>query len=81
MGFSNNDFSYKEEIYLLENYFENKINDKLLLQYNSLKCASLLRETMWSMVSELTSKIDFNYAEYTEENLSKFNQAFKNLDI
>ena len=36
---------------------------------------------MWSMVSELTSKIDFNYAEYTEENLSKFNQAFKNLDI
>ena len=78
---SNNDFSYKEEIYLLENYFENKINDKLLLQYNSLKCASLLRETMWSMVSELTSKIEFNYAEYTEENLSKFNQAFKNLDI
>ena len=78
---SNNDFSYKEEIYLLENYFENKINDKLLLQYNSLKCASLLRETMWSMVSELTSKIDFNYAEYTEENLSKFYQAFKNLDI
>jgi len=78
---SNNDFSYKEEIYLLENYFENKINDKLLLQYNSLKCASLLRETMWSMVSELTSKIDFNYAEYTEENLSKFNQTFKNLDI
>ena len=78
---SNNDFSYKEEIYLLENYFENKINDKLLLQYNSLKCASLLRETMWSMVSELTSKIEFNYAKYTEENLSKFNQAFKNLDI
>jgi len=78
---SNNDFSYKEEIYLLENYFEKKINDKLLLQYNSLKCASLLRETMWSMVSELTSKIEFNYAEYTEENLSKFNQAFKNLDI
>ena len=78
---SNNDFSYKEEIYLLENYFENKINDKLLLQYNSLKCASLLRETMWSMVSELTSKIEFNYAEYTEENLSKFNQTFKNLDI
>ena len=78
---SNNDFSYKEEIYLLENYFEKKINDKLLLQYNSLKCASLLRETMWSMVSELTSKIEFNYAKYTEENLSKFNQAFKNLDI
>ena len=78
---SNNDFSFEEETYLLENYFENKINDKLLLQYNSLKCASLLRETMWSMVSELTSKIDFNYANYTQENLVKFNQAYKSLDF
>lgn len=78
---SNNDFSFEEETYLLENYFENKINDKLLLQYNSLKCASLLRETMWSMVSELTSKIDFNYANYTQENLLKFNQAYKSLDF
>ena len=78
---SNNDFSYEEETYLLENYFENKINDKLLLQYNSLKCASLLRETMWSMVSELTSKIDFDYANYTQENLLKFNQAYKSLDF
>ena len=78
---SNNDFSFEEETYLLENYFQNKINDKLLLQYNSLKCASLLRETMWSMVSELTSKIDFNYANYTQENLVKFNQAYKNLDF
>ena len=61
--------------------FQNKINDKLLLQYNSLKCASLLRETMWSMVSELTSKIDFDYANYTQENLLKFNQAYKSLDF
>ena len=78
---SNNDFSFEEETYLLENYFENKINDKLLLQYNSLKCASLLRETMWSMVSELTSKIDFDYANYTQENLLKFNQSYKSLDF
>ena len=78
---SNNDFSFEEETYLLENYFENKINDKLLLQYNSLKCASLLRETMWSMVSELTSKIDFDYVNYTQENLLKFNQAYKSLDF
>ena len=78
---SNNYFSFDEEIYLLENYFDNKINDKLLLQYNSLKCASLLRETMWSMVSELTSTIDFDYANYTQENLLKFNQAYKNLNL
>ena len=78
---SNCDFSQKEEIHLLENYFEKKIDDKLLLQYNSLKCSSLLRETMWSMVSELTSKIDFDYKNYTQENLLKFNQSYKNLNL
>ena len=78
---SNCDFSQKEEIHLLENYFEKKIDDKLLLQYNSLKCSSLLRETMWSMVSELTSKIDFDYKNYTQENLLKFNQLYKNLNL
>ena len=78
---SNNNFSQKQEIYLLENYFEKKINDEILLKYSALKCASLLRETMWSMVSELTSKIDFDYKYYTQENLSKFNQGYKEFNI
>ena len=78
---SNCDFSQKEEIHLLENYFDKKIDDKLLLQYHSLKCATLLRETMWSMVAELISKIDFDYKNYTQENLSKFNQSYKNLNL
>jgi len=78
---SNCDFSQKEEIHLLENYFDKKIDDKLLLKYNSLKCSSLLRETMWSMVAELISKIDFDYKNYTQENLSKFNQSYKNLNL
>ena len=78
---SNNNFSLEEEIYLLENYFEKKISDKLMLQYNCLKSASLLRETMWSMVSEISSKIDADYASYTQENLTKFNQAYKELNL
>ena len=78
---SNCGFSQKEEIHLLENYFDKKIDDKLLLQYHSLKCASLLRETMWSMVAELISKIDFDYKNYTQENLLKFNQSYKNLNL
>ena len=78
---SNNDFSLNEEIFLIENYFEQKINDELLLKYNALKCSSLLRETMWSMVSEITSKINFDYKNYTEENLLKFDQSYKNLDL
>ena len=78
---SNNNFSEKEEILMLENYFDKKITDLLLQKYYALKTASLLRETMWSMVAELISKIDFDYKKYTEENLKRFQKAFKNLDI
>ena len=74
---SNNDFSYDEEIYLLENYYEKKIDSELIIKYNAMKCSSLLRETLWSMVSELTSKIDFDYTKYTNENLNKFETSFK----
>ena len=37
-----------------------------------MTAASLLRETMWSMVSEIHSTVDFDYAAYTAENLARF---------
>ena len=74
---SNNDFSENEEKSLLEMYFERKLSSELLIKFKAIKCASLLREAMWSMVSEITSDIEFDYESYTSENLSKFNQAFK----
>mgnify|MGYP001165702163 FL=1 len=73
---SNNEFTEKEEEGLLENYFEKKLSSELFIKYKAIKCASLLRETMWSMVSEITSNIDFDYRSYTADNLSKFNKAF-----
>ena len=73
---SNNEFTEKEEKNLLENYFEKKLSSELFIKYKAIKCASLLRETMWSMVSEITSSIDFDYRSYTSDNLSKFNKAF-----
>ena len=72
-------FSENKEIFLLENYFEKKINEKLLLEFNSFKCAAILREAMWSMVAELTSKIDFNFLIYTQEKLAMFNDAYNKL--
>ena len=74
-------FSENKEIFLLENYFEKKINEKLLLEFNSFKCAAILREAMWSMVAELTSKIDFNFLIYTQEKLAKFNDAYNKLSL
>ena len=57
---------------MLENYFEAPVTDDLRRRYAAMKCASLLRETMWSMVSEIASEIDFDYGAYTAENLARF---------
>ena len=76
---SNNDFKQDLEKEALEMYYEKSISNDFLLKYDSMKTASLLRETMWSMVSEITSKLDFDYGEYTQENLSKVNDAFDSL--
>ncbi len=72
---SNNELSPAQEQWLLESYFETPLTDQLHHQYHAMKCASLLRETMWSMVSEIHSEIDFDYGAYTEKNLSRFNAA------
>jgi len=72
---SNNDFDEKLERFLLENYFEMPLGGELWRRYQAMKTASLLRETMWSMVSEIKSDLDFDYAGYTSENLNKFRAA------
>ena len=41
-----------------------------------MKCASLLREAMWSMVSEIHSRIAFDYVAYTRDYLARFNRAY-----
>ncbi|MEQ8294586.1 MAG: phosphotransferase [Roseovarius sp.] len=75
---SNNGLSPEQEDWMLETYFETPITDDLRHRYSAMKCASLLRETMWSMVSELTSDIDFDYRAYTAENLARFHAALEN---
>ena len=74
---SNNEFDDAQEKWLLETYFEKPLNDELWQRYQAMKCASLLRETMWSMVSEIHSKLDFDFASYTAENLQRFENSFK----
>ena len=76
---SNNDLDENLESEVLEMYFKEKPSKDLIIKYNAMKTASLLRETMWSMVSEITSKIEFNYAEYTSDNLKKFEESFDKL--
>ncbi|MEX0302450.1 MAG: phosphotransferase [Leisingera sp.] len=77
---SNNGLSTGQEDWMLEAYFEAPVTDGLLHRYRAMKCASLLRETMWSMVSEVTSDIDFDYAAYTAGNLARFRAALNDFE-
>ncbi|MFY9237864.1 MAG: choline/ethanolamine kinase family protein [Roseovarius sp.] len=61
---------------MLERYYGTPPTPALWHSYTAMKCASLLRETMWSMISELTSTVDFDYADYTDKNLSRYAAAY-----
>ncbi len=72
---SNNELSEAERMWLLEAYFERPVGDELRYRAQAMLTASLLREAMWSMVSEIHSSLDFDYRAYTEENLRRFERA------
>jgi len=73
---TNNSFPELLERHLLEIYYENEPSESLWKKYFAMKCASLLRESMWSMVSEIKSKIDFDFSKYTEENIERFEKTY-----
>ena len=74
---SNNLFDECQERRLLEIYFGAPADDGLLRRYGAMKCASLMREAMWSMTSEVHSELDFDYAAYTDENMERFEAAYR----
>ena len=73
---SNNELGAEQEIAMLTRYFGAAPDAARLASYHAMKCASLLRETMWSMVSELNSRVDMDFADYTAKNLERFESAY-----
>ena len=73
---SNNELGEEQQAWLLESYFQTPLIDATLRRYRAMKCASLLREAMWSMVQEHHSDLDFDYLAYTAENLARFEAAW-----
>ena len=77
---SNNGFDAAEDEAMLGRYFGAAPTPALRRGYAAMRCASLLRETLWSMVSELHSDVDFDYAGYTATNLARFEEAWAGLE-
>jgi thiamine kinase-like enzyme len=73
---SNNQLATDQEAQVLSEYFGRPPDAALIRRYRAMKCASLLRESMWSMVSEIHSRLEFDYIAYTDENLARFESAW-----
>jgi thiamine kinase-like enzyme len=73
---SNSELSTEQAEQALSLYFGKPVDDQLRRRAAAMTAASLLRETMWSMVSEIHSTVDFDYAAYTAENLRRFEAAY-----
>jgi len=74
---SNNELSAEQEILMVEEYFGTSMDRRQWRSFHAMKCASLLRETLWSMVSEIHSPLDIDFSDYTARNLERFEQAFE----
>jgi thiamine kinase-like enzyme len=73
---SNSELSAEQAEQALSLYFGKPVDDQLRRRASAMTAASLLRETMWSMVSEIHSTVDFDYTAYTAENLRRFEAAY-----
>jgi thiamine kinase-like enzyme len=73
---SNSELSPEQAERTLGLYFGKPVDDELRRRAAAMTAASLLRETMWSMVSEIHSTVDFDYTAYTAENLRRFESAY-----
>ncbi len=73
---SNAGMSEAESDDLLAAYFDREPEPELLRSHRAMQCASLLREAMWSMVSELHLEAPgVDYVAYTAENLTRLDAA------
>ena len=73
---SNNAFDDSMDEDLLRSYFGQKADAACQRAFAAMKCASLLRETLWGGVSELHSSIDFDYPGYTRDYLRRLDLAW-----
>ena len=72
---ANNGLTPQDEDWMLAAYFHRPPDAPLRRAYAAMKAAAALRETLWSMVSEIHSDLDFDFAAYTATNLQTYRAA------
>lgn len=72
---ANTGLTVPQEARMLARYFGSDPDLALWRRYRAMKAAAALREAVWSMVSEMFSEIDFDYAAYTVTQLTTYRAA------
>jgi thiamine kinase-like enzyme len=72
---ANNCLDRAEEEWVLATYYGSPPDADLWRRYAAMKAAAALREAMWSMVQEIHSDLDFDYAGYTADYLETYRAA------
>jgi thiamine kinase-like enzyme len=78
---SNNEFSPELEQALLDAYFGQPVSMETCQGFVAMKCASLLREALWGAVSRISSTIDFDYTQYAQDYLRRFDRLWQNFEV
>lgn len=73
---ANSGLSRAQEEAVLTLYFGAAPDAALWRRFRAMKAASALRESMWSMVSEIHSTLDADFEAYTADNLRRFEAAW-----
>lgn len=73
---ANNALTASQENRMWDHYFNRPATPVQWRAYLAMKAAAALRETLWSMVSELHSTLPFDYATYTTTNLATYDAAY-----
>jgi thiamine kinase-like enzyme len=72
---ANNGLDRAQEEWVLATYYGSAPDADLWRRYAAMKAAAALREAMWSMVQEVHSDLDFDYAAYTAGYLDTYRTA------
>ena len=73
---ANNALTKLQEMRMLDRYFDRPTGPTAWRAYLAMKAAAALRETFWSMVSEVHSTLPFDYTAYTDTNLATYAAAY-----
>jgi thiamine kinase-like enzyme len=75
---SNNAFSREQDTALLRAYFGERATEQRR-GFEAMKCASLLRESLWAAESLVSSSIDYDYRAYAQDYLQRFEHKWQEL--